>query len=486
MKSQLKQLTKDSIIYGIGGVIAKGIGFLLLPIFTRIFTPIEYGTIEMLVVLNSFLGILLTMGMRAAQSFYFFEQKSAGKETQRSMVTAILQWRLIWGSIIVISATFLSPLLNKFFFNGQLAMKYFAIAFIGALFAQVMHQSVDVFRLLYRSWKYIAVTLGNAVLSAIISITLVVWLNWGIIGYFVGFGIGSIFAAIFGCWGIRDYLDFSALHKNWWPKLLKFGVPLMPAGLAMYVLNTADRWFINYFHGQNALGMYAVGAKFSMFIALAVNAFRQAWWPVSMDALHSPDSSELFRTVARLYLGLGITFVVLLTSLSPLLMRWLCERSYYPAYPIIGILSWQAIFYGFYLIVVTGIWNKKKTFLVPITMTTVALINIALDAWLVPEFSVIGAGIATSISFLIWSIITIMISEKLWPVGYPRGVFILQIGIGILACWIILSLHQQNQALCNVGMVAIFASLALIGTLMKRNHFIVTYQYLKHQLFGEK
>jgi len=75
MKHRLKQLGKDSLIYGIGGVLAKGIGFFLLPVYTRIFTPADYGTIEMLTVLNSFLGSILVMGMDSAQSFYFFEQK---------------------------------------------------------------------------------------------------------------------------------------------------------------------------------------------------------------------------------------------------------------------------------------------------------------------------------------------------------------------------------------------------------------------------
>ena len=74
MKSRLRQLGKDSVIYGFGGMFARGIGFFLLPVYTRIFTPGEYGTIEMLMVLNSLLGTVLVMGMDSAQTFYFFEQ----------------------------------------------------------------------------------------------------------------------------------------------------------------------------------------------------------------------------------------------------------------------------------------------------------------------------------------------------------------------------------------------------------------------------
>ena len=54
----------------------------------------------MLTVINSFLGMLLAMGMNSAQSFYFFEQKEKGKQAQAQLVTAILQWRLSWGARI--------------------------------------------------------------------------------------------------------------------------------------------------------------------------------------------------------------------------------------------------------------------------------------------------------------------------------------------------------------------------------------------------
>lgn len=484
MKSELKQLSKDSIVYGIGGIIARGVGFFFLPIYTRIFSPAEYGAIETLTILNSFLSLLLVMGMDAAQSFYFFEQKKNGKIAQANVVTAILQWRLIWGSVVVLLATFLSPLFNMLFFEGQLTLEYFIIAFVGILFTQFMLQSAEIFRLLYRPLRYLCITLGNAVLASIISITLVVWLGWGIKGYFVGFCISGVISAVFGWLAVRDYLDFSKLHREWWPKLIKFGAPLIFSGLAMYALHTTDRWFIIHYHGQSALGIYAVGAKFVILISFAIDAFRRAWWPIAMDALNRPDGPELFRTVSRLYLGLGVVCVVMLTFLSPLLIKILSAHNYHSGYPIIGILSWHSIFYGFYMIVAVGIWKREKTFLAPIAMGVAVLINIVLDFYLVPKFGGMGAAIATSLSFFIWVFIAGRISETLWPVGYPVKILGLQISIGAIACWIILLLYQQKQVLLNAGVVAVISSAVLVGISMKLGHFIEIYKYGKYKLFG--
>ena len=71
--NRLRQLGKDSMIYGMGGIAAKGVSFLTLPIYTRIFSPAEYGSIEMLAVISSFLAALLVMGMDSAQSMFFFQ-----------------------------------------------------------------------------------------------------------------------------------------------------------------------------------------------------------------------------------------------------------------------------------------------------------------------------------------------------------------------------------------------------------------------------
>lgn len=471
MKSRVKQLGKDSIVYGLGGVAAKAVGFFLLPVYTRIFSPADYGTIEMLIVLNSFLGAILVMGMDSAQSFYFFEQKKNGHEAQAKVITAILQWRITWGTGIVLVATILSPVLNTYFFNGNLSWKYFAIAFVGALFAQIMSQSAEVFRLLYRPWSYISIMLAQTLGSAAVAIVLIVWLGYGIIGFFIGLLSASVFVAFWGCWRIRKYMDWTKWHTDWWPKVLRFGAPLVPAGLAMYVLNTADRWFISYYHGNDALGLYAVGAKFTMLIAMAATTFRQAWWPIAMDAIQSEDGPALFRILGRLYLGMASAGVVLLTALSPLLVSLFTPKAYFQAYPIVGVLAWQSVFYGFYFIGAAGIWKAEKTVWVTSLMGTAVLLNIGLDYLLVPEYSGMGAALATSISFCIWNVLTLFISESLWRVGHNYVILLSQFAIGAISCCLILTLYSQNVSLWGIWIITSISTVVLLSLSITRRHF---------------
>lgn len=444
--SRLKQLGKDSLVYGLGGILARSISFFTLPIYTRIFTPTDYGTIEMLSVLSSFLAAILVMGMDSAQSMYFFKEKDKGQPAQAGVVTAILQWRLVWGSAFVLLATFCAPLLSAAFFNGRLSWEYFALAFFSALFSQILSQSAEVMRLLYRPWSYIGVTLSQSVLGAALVLLFVLVFNQGILGFFAGAGVASIAVAFFGWYRIREYLRFDRIHLDWWPRLVRFGAPLLPAGLAMYFMSTADRWFVQHYHGAHALGLYAVGAKFSLVMALGVETFRKAWWPIAMDSMTKDDGPETFRMIARLYMGVGTALILILTFMSPWLIKWLTGPEFHQGWPTVGVLAWQSLFYGFFLIASVGIWKTEKTYLNLYLMGGAATLGLFLNWLLVPEWSAMGAAVATALTYFVWLIASMIVSERLWYLGFPWKVLALQICIGIgFTTWFVTQVGRSDS-----------------------------------------
>ena len=91
-----------------------------------------------------------------------------------------------------------------------------------------------------------------------------------------------------------------------------------------------------------------------------------------------------------------------------------------------------------------GLWKQEKTKWVSVGMVLAIFINIVLAVLLVPAYQLIGAAAATAVAFLVWNIFTVIISEMLWPVHYPFGVFGLQIGAGVLAVTSILLLYAQS------------------------------------------
>ena len=97
------------------------------------------------------------------------------------------------GNFIILASTLAPPLLNVVF-KGQLEFKYFIIAFIGTLFSQILGQSAEIMRLLYRPWSYISITFTNSMLAFFVLVSVIVF-DHGILGFFGG-TISSLIVAI--------------------------------------------------------------------------------------------------------------------------------------------------------------------------------------------------------------------------------------------------------------------------------------------------
>lgn len=416
---RLKQLSKDYLIYGIGSILAKGVSFLLLPIYTRIFTPADYGTIEMLNVIGNLVATILAMGTDAAQSMYFFKYKKKGFDTQARIVSAILQLRILWGTFVVILATFFGPLFNLYIFNGKLSWEYFAFTFTGVLLAQIMSQSAEVMRLLFRPLTFIGIIFVQSALSVATILTAVVIFDQGILGFISGTAIASTLAALFGWYHARKFISFKKIHFDWWPIIIKFGAPLVPVGFGMYLMNAADRWFIQYYWGDNELGIFAAGAKLALLITLIVETFRQAWWPIALDAMHSDDGEETFRKISNIYISLACSGMIVLTYASPSLAEILFDKRYHESWRIVGVIGWHSVFYGFFMIGAAGIWKSEKSFYnLPIMLFSTAA-GLLANFILVPSQGGIGAAAATVISNGVWITISYLLSQRYWNIRLP-------------------------------------------------------------------
>jgi O-antigen/teichoic acid export membrane protein len=460
--SRLRQLTKDSLVYGVGGILARGIGIFLLPVYTRIFTPADFGTIEMLLTTSNLLGALMVMGMDSAQSFFFFEQKEQGPAAQARAVTAILEWRLLWGALCILVSLALAPLLNAWLFGGRLEPAHFAFAFAWAFFFQLMMQAAELFRLMYKPWAYVAITAAHGILTGTMILVAVQLLRTGTLGYFQGALTATALLCLPAWWLCRNYVTRGSGRRHWWPRIIRFGWPLLPAALAYYVMSVADRWFIQYFSGADELGRYAVAAKLGFAMVLAVETFRKAWWPVALDAMHGSDGPETFRLISRLYVGGGTLCVLCVTVAAPFLMAWLATPAYAQAYPIVGIMAWQALFYGMYLLVSAGIWKSEKTQLSAWLMAGGALVNGLLCYLLVPHWAGFGAALATATTYFLWIAASYLVSERLWPVRLPVAAMGGIVAAGVAAHVLILWAQAHNGWL---GAPVLIVAAATIGYL---------------------
>jgi O-antigen/teichoic acid export membrane protein len=176
-------------------------------------------------------------------------------------------------------------------------------------------------------------------------------------------------------------------------------------------------------------------------------------------------SDEVFRVIARMFMGVGVAAVVYLTFLSRWLVEWLAGPDFHDAWPLVGVLAWQSLFFGFYMVASPGIWKTERTHYSMNLMIGAALLNLALNAWLVPQYGSMGAAIATALAYFLLVSSSMIVSENLWRVEFPFILLLLQIAIGVVTVtWLV----NTETELFIKALIVHMVALLLAGSSLNR------------------
>jgi O-antigen/teichoic acid export membrane protein len=419
-------LYKDILIFGIATLLIKSVNLFLVPIYTRFFSPIEYGLLEILSIVSFFLSEIIVMGSDSAQSFYFSKYKKLKFFFKKKLITSILHFRVFWGLIVICFAMLFLLIINIFI---KLELFLYLLSFINIFIFQILIVGLQIFRNNYQPLKYILISATQVILTSLFTIILVIFFNFKIEGALYSLFFSNLFSCLI-CWFLnRKYIQFVSINFDWWPKIIRFGLPLLPVGLSLYLITFLDRWLVKYYFGYFSLGIYAVATKIAFIILLFTESFRIAWNPYAMDGM-AQNNKKLFKDVARIYLGLGMIFVVILVSLGPLLIKILTTEYYYSAHLFIGFVAISNIFFSFTQIVCVGILKKEKTIKLSYSYLLSLLFLVCIQYIFIKFFGLVGIPMGVSISYIFLILIIIFFSEKLWRVNFSLKILLLQIFFG--------------------------------------------------------
>src|SRR4051795_11874900 len=129
MLERLKELLRHSAIYGLGSIVARVLGVLLLPLYTRYLSPTDYGLIETLVALAAVLTALVAQGMKSAFFRFYFD---SADEARRLLVVRTAFWYVLAAStaVLVAGAALAQPI-SWLLFGTDDHARLVAAAFVG-------------------------------------------------------------------------------------------------------------------------------------------------------------------------------------------------------------------------------------------------------------------------------------------------------------------------------------------------------------------
>ncbi len=457
--SQLKRLGKHSVIYGLGGLVSRILAVLLLPLYTRYLTPSDYGKVEILIAGTAVLAILLQFGISNAFFRFYFDSPEPARRI--TVLRTSFWFTMTMATAGLVVGVILAPQISHVLLNSAGDANLVRAAFVG-LWAQLNYlQLTALFRVEERSVAFVCASLANIVITVGATLILVVSLDKGPMGVIVGNFIGTltVYLALLGYRREQLGLEFD---RPLFRAMNRFGMPLVPSALLLWVTNFADRFILVKLVNTFEVGLYSVGVRIASAMILLLTAFRTAW-PAFAYSIESEEEAKSAYGFVLTYLVLISTWVATaLTLLSPWLVHWLAAPQYASASRVVGPLAFSTVAFAGYIVIAIGVGRARRTQFNWIVTGLAAVVNVGLCFALIPSRGMMGAAIATVAAYAVMFVAMTWWAQRVYPVPYQWRRVVTAIGAGV-ALVVVGKLAGTGLAL-SAGLVLCYPiALALAG-----------------------
>lgn len=417
-----RALVSGAGAYLIANIINSAIPFLLLPVLTRYMAPAEYGQVAMYQVWLTALGGLLGLSVHGAASVKYYDDDITHVELG-AFIGSCFQILLLTTAIAIAIAL---PMRHAI--GGWLGLRpewvLWGVVVSAAGFIVQMRQSQ--WQVRNRPVHYGVFQIGSGLLNAGISIVLVVGLLQGAKGRIDAQNWTMLLAALLGVWLLaKDQLFVWSWRPDHLREALRFGVPLIPHVLGLFLLGTVDRMMINERLGLAEAGIYMVAVQLTMAMAILFSSINNAYVPWLYERLKRNDAAEK-RGIVRLtywYFVIVLVGALFAFPLGPWLVPLIAGERYAAAGNALGWLALGQAFAGMYLMVTNYIFFSKRTGLLSLVTISSGLLNVALLAVLIDRFGIVGAGMAFALAMGIRFFLTWWVAHKRHPMPWSQPQF---------------------------------------------------------------
>lgn len=417
-----KKLIENSLIYSGLQVLQGGIGFLLLPVYTRFLTPYDYGIVSVISAMAAFLGVFYLMGLNGAAYRYYFDFKDDQEELKRfwgTIITFLLVLSLLFTLILLLFGQFI---LHPFLGN----IKYYPFMLLGIIGAAFMplftiYQSLQ--QAQHYGRKFGIVRLSNFIILSLFTIIFIVVFKLKATGAILAVTLTSALFFVFTLWEMRGKFVFG-IDAKYLKRSLLYSLPIIPHSLTGWVVGSLDRLLINKFVSTAAVGIYNIGYLFGGmlgFVNCAINQAYAPWFYEEMKKNQTAKVKKFFILAMTLY----ITLALWVTLFAKEILWIMAKGDFRESWKVVGLLSFGNFFGGYYYFLVNQLFYSEKGIrFVPVATVSAALFGFLLNLALIQKYGMMGAAITMLSVNIITTLFIGWLAQRIQPVDWDHGLII--------------------------------------------------------------
>jgi O-antigen/teichoic acid export membrane protein len=416
-------LARQTLAYGLSGLIVPLVGMITLPIFARVFTRSQYGLIELGTTTLTVAVAITDAGLTAAALRSFYDYSGEQEPERRSvMLTGFLATSAVAIAVALLLIGLRSEL-SRWLFDepGQGRLLILIAGSVVAL--NTWRYVAEVMRIRFQAFSYLAMSGLAAIVTTALGVTGVLALDWRVDGVFVAAVAGNAAAAVYGVLAVGRWLKgrFSTPELR---SMLAYGLPLVPSALSAWALALVDRIILSRLGSLSQVGQYAVANRLALLMLIGMTAFLFALSPFLLSTYsEDPEQEKAARGRTLTYLTFILALVGLTLTLFAKEIFDIVAPKFDDAYLAVGPLALGGALYGISTLLTTGLAIVRKSVHLAVLAVGAALLNVALNFALIPPFGIVGAGLATAAGYGALAWLYYWITQRLYPTPYePRKV----------------------------------------------------------------
>jgi O-antigen/teichoic acid export membrane protein len=391
----IRRFFRDGAVYTIPSILSYGISFFLIPLYTRVLTPTDYGALDMITVFGSL--VALTVALEVSQAVARFYQDEKTDDGKRVLASTALWFTVIAFTVFLIVALAFVPELSLIVIGAPGFDDVFRLGIIFIWVNGLFYLLKNQLRFELRSRAYSTVSIVHSLTTAGASVLLAYVLRFGIYGFLAGMIIGTAAGTLLGLYYLKTTFQFR-FDPTKLKTMLAFSIPLVPSSIAVFVSMYIDRLMINYYLSLEEVGLYGIGYRLASVSTLVLVGFQMALTPLVYKHYHEPETPHQLATIFRTFLAIAVVIFLILSLFADVALWILTTPAYYAASQVVVFLV-PAILLSQMYIFAPGIGIAKKTHLFVWINAGGAILNIFFNWMLIPRVGYVGAGIATLMGY---------------------------------------------------------------------------------------
>lgn len=462
--SDYKLFTQQIGLTGITTLIISLRGIILLPILTKTLGANDYGIWALIMVTISLCTPLVTIGLLSG-IVRFLAAETDKKEIREGLFSSLIVIffvGLLFAFLLILSSNFLSHTIFHTADAITLIKILASIILIGALDLALL----QFFRTRRQITKYSSFMLLES-FGELGLITYLVLSGFGLFGAVISLLI--IKSILFGImlFVIISQIGIKLPNFTKIKPYLAFGLPMLPSYLFGWIINSSDRYVIEYFMDFASVGVYSASYSIGGIILVFMGPISMVLYPTILKLWEENKIEEVkthLQYSLKYYLMLAIPATFGLSVLAKPLLVSLTTSQFAYGSVLIPIIAISSIFFSFYSINMYILATAKKTKIIGALLGIAAIVNIVLNIIFVLLIGILGAAISTLISFVILSFLMYYFAVNI--VKFELGfVFILK---SILASFIMsfLIFVYNPPGMITVLISIVFATGVYFGLLI--------------------